>query len=184
MENPVNIMVDLETLGRTADARVFAIGACVVRQHKIGPTFYCLLDPDRQTDRVADHETMDWWAGQSERVREELTRAYKEGVYPAEAFSRFNAWLEEVSPSRGHVQFWGNGPEFDLTILSSLFNYRLDWPFRATQSLRTARLLLPECKRPTPEIPHHAKYDAIAQGQWLIEMHEKGLRAGSRPFLF
>ena len=99
-------------------------------------------------------------------------------VHLAAALSDFAAWFCGAATSRAAeaepVYLWGNGANFDVSILQSAYenvNLPTPWGFRDVRCLRTIRALSGACYIARPEIgvAHNALDDARAQAMWLID---------------
>ena len=84
--------------------------------------------------------------GQSEAARLAITGSEK--VKLKEALISFSSWLL-MDSSKDDVIVWGNGADFDNTILSSSYSetgLEQPWSFRNNRCYRTIKNLSPDVK--------------------------------------
>ena len=83
-EVPVNVMLDLETVGTEAGCGVLSIGACTFDfQHK----FYERIDPASSRIYLKENiDTMRWWHKQDHRLREEAFGGTRELLSVLDSF--------------------------------------------------------------------------------------------------
>jgi hypothetical protein len=158
-------MLDLETLGKTPGSIILSIGAVIFDADGIHNKFYQLVDPKtcEENGLRADAETVMWWMRQSQEAREALLEGGKACLF--DALAHFSEWLPEGIP------LWGNGSDFDNSILEAGFRavgITPPWQYWQNRCFKTARALHPEIAAPVePIIKHHALYDAIAEAEHL-----------------
>lgn len=75
-----DVMVDLETYGRSAGCPILSIGACQFSAEGVGPGYYCVvsLKTCYKAGLKTDKETVDWWGRQSEAARKVIDDAEAE----------------------------------------------------------------------------------------------------------
>jgi ribonuclease T len=113
------ISVDVETAGPAPSIySMLAIGACTVTEPRL--TFYIELKPDKpgfQVESLASH-------GLSP------DRLASEGIEPAEALRRFQAWVRSITPSDETPIFVGFNAAFDWMFVNDYFHrYLKENPF-------------------------------------------------------
>lgn len=133
-------MIDLETLGTGADAVFLSVAAIQFDPYtgKIGEEFLRTVDLQSalKANRKIDASTLKWWTEQ----RPEIMRRMFEGkplplnevLYDLYTFFRD---FDIVYP-------WGNGSDFDLSILSHAYrSLQMDqpWKFYNSRCFRTAK---------------------------------------------
>lgn len=190
----MNIMLDLETLSTRMNAAILSIGAVCFTEDRIEDyTFYraVTLDSNTQYGRHIDGATVAWWMAQDDVVRA-AAFADPTAVNLTTALVDFAAWFRGAATSRTGeaepVYLWGNGANFDVSILQSAFEDTgtpLPWGFRDVRCLRTVRALAgASCiARPEVGVAHNALDDARAQAMWLIAAwreHEIGVMEGGQ----
>lgn len=180
--SPTHIVIDIEALSLQTNAHILSIGAIALRNDGEHIShFYSVIDPKlAQPGRHVDPATVAWW------IREPCNDA-RNAIWGdsaptdrdiVQALSRLRGWIESVQRkdtlSTGDLAVWGNGPEYDNAVLENAFkSLHLDmpWHFYQNQSIRTLRLMHPECKAPFVGVKHHALHDAqheaLMLSSWL-----------------
>lgn len=169
-----NIVIDIETFGTRARAAIIQIGAVALGE----PDEYFERKISwRQQGRSVDAETMRWWFDQ----RAKGTPIPEGVVTLPEALRELAQWMEKfVGEGETELVVWGNGPTFDITILTDAFRQQLDeeppWQYKNERCMRTiidaARKAGWRYTRRAPE--HDALQDAI---------DEAGLISGALAWL-
>lgn len=178
-----DVMVDLETLGRTPCAVVLSIGAAKFAPFHsgVGPTFHMTLKiaPQVEAERVIEPETAAWWREQnSELYQSMLDDPLKQ--HPRIALDLFRQFLEADGVPADQWRIWGNGAAFDNVILADLhrsFGLQPCWSFRNDRCYRTWKSMYPMISPVRPMNPHVAVDDAIAQVRTLNLIMEQWRRA-------
>lgn len=167
-----DIMIDLETFGKTSNAVVVSIGAVVFDPFKgtIGETFYrvCEIQSQLHAGRSIDESTLKWWLKQNDNAKNVLLQ---EGQDTDDVVKDFIHWIccagETVFP-------WGNGSIFDIGIVESLLNdYGYDSPFKYNRimDLRTfMRFNGQNQKVQRLGVHHNALDDALDQAKTVIQI--------------
>jgi hypothetical protein len=133
------VMLDLETLGTHPDCVVLTIGAIKFNPFTMeepGNGLYLRLDIEEQLNmgRSTLDSTIDWWAQQDPKVREEAMgeEGYRAPI--AELRKELNKFLVGVE----HI--WCQGPAFDIVILEDLYRsqcWPIPWHFWQIRDSRT-----------------------------------------------
>lgn len=170
---PRHVMVDIETMGLTTDSAIVAIGAITFDplSGKFGRTFYRELAWRDQDDREKDPDTYAFWMKQSPAARKCLDGTAD--LY--DTLEEFAAWLP------AGCTMWGNGPEFDMAMLTHAYQQVLipiPWAFYRIQSCRTMMLLwetMTGCTDPINKgmkgTTHNALDDAKNQAKEVSRMY-------------
>lgn len=170
-----SVMHDIETLSKSKNAVILSIGACKFNDKEIIDTFYINIDP-KDSYRYGlhiSHETLDWWKNQRPEAYEALK---KDRVPLAEALERYSEWYGPKS-----VWTWGNGAEFDNTIIESSYlavdkqppwKYYDSMCYRTVVNLTGSRLKANDVNR--VGVLHNALDDAKSQTLNLIRVLNKG----------
>lgn len=161
-------MLDLETLSVRSDAAIIVIGAIKFnRNNYLKPleemeTFYRLVDIESCTKaglRI-DEETKNWWHNQDYAVRYEALENPNR-VSLKKALLDFSAWV------RPNTKIWGNGDDFDCSILAEAYHkceIPVPWKFWLTRDCRT---LFDIASIKNADLPknskHHALHDCYRQ---------------------
>lgn len=169
------VMIDFETLDTTASAVLISLGAVkfnLTTGEVDEQGFYTVIDIQSNIDagRTISESTLCWWLKQSPEAQQVFHEPNK--MLLESALTEFTAWL-------GHSEYrmWGNGPTFDLGKLAHAYNsfgMPYPWQYWNERCVRTYRDL-PGAKavpKVTPKIAHHGLFDAIAQAQHLIQIHQ------------
>lgn len=164
-------MLDIETLGKGPSAAVVQIGICGfdLRGGAVGEPQSWRVRPHR--DSVMDYDTVRWWMQQSQEARDSVFFG-GDIIAPEVALQQ----LGLVIGGEPSINIWAMPPEFDVTIMASL--YRMcglnpPWAYNATRDLRTLGEIAGATKsdRMQPTILHDAGADAAAQASTAIKFH-------------
>ena len=171
-----DVMIDIETLGKTPDATVLTIaGITFDRMGNYGmvadPTtldfFYARVEVDNQ-NRQIDDDTVQWWSMQPEEAKAEAFHP-DERLPLAAAMKLLNQWAV------GADRYWANGVQFDFGILESCnrqLGYGNAWQFWQVLDARTIYKLVPDHFIPQNN-NHHSLWDCLSQIQRLTECFHK-----------
>lgn len=131
---PMELMIDIETLGTQASAPILAIGMIKFNENMIVAEKEILLNVFEQLDvcRKPEEDTVTWWKNlieDNQCSKKELLRIYdwaRPGRETAQtAHTIIAAFLEDVSGD-----FWCKGVGFDFVILKDYFrSFNLTDPF-------------------------------------------------------
>lgn len=163
---PMNVMLDLETLGHAPGCTILSIGAVAFDKDTIHAQFALAIDA-RSCERVGlriEADTFMWWLAQSRDAQEALLRS--ESVALTDALVRFAIWFKRVARP---VVMWTKGPSFDAAILAAAYRATgLDtpWHFRDERCVRTALDMMgvdPRAFGDPDRVRHDALGDALAQ---------------------
>lgn len=166
-----HIMLDLETLGTTADSVILSIGA--VKFNLTGELddacFYAVCSIGSQSRRHISGDTLGWWIGQSEEAQKVFTSPDKMPL--EEALLMLKKWVD-----RDDYMLWSNGADFDIPMVNHalrLYDIEPLVKFYNHRCFRTLKNEYPSCPKP-PFIgaQHNALMDAIHQAQWVQAIHE------------
>ena len=115
----LDVMVDLEALGRRAGCKILSIGAVQFNADGLGAQFYTTVLIDEQHGLHEDAETLAWWAKQSPEARAAVFTVDSTKPRLCEALEAFNLFLAQIGHER--VRVWGNGSDFDNAILYAAY---------------------------------------------------------------
>ncbi|MCV1687500.1 3'-5' exoribonuclease [Escherichia coli] len=109
-----HLMIDLETMGKNPDAAIISIGAIFFdpQTGDMGPEFSKTIDLET-AGGVIDRDTIKWWLKQS---REAQSAIMTDEIPLDDALLQLREFIDENS-DEFFVQVWGNGANFDNTIL-------------------------------------------------------------------
>lgn len=130
MKQHINIMVDIETIGKVQDATIFQIAAAVfdIETGNVLDTIDLKLDVRSVEDFQADGDTLLWWLNENKEL---LTKLMNEGNLLEPTFYRkFSEWLTDLTVAAGdeELAMWGNGISFDIVRLRNKYE-KHDMPF-------------------------------------------------------
>lgn len=181
-----DIMIDLETLGTTADCVILSIGAVAFDMEAFsvgGHTFYSVTSLDSQPLRSINRDTLAWWTTQSPEAAAVLTHQPKQTI--ASALEGLRGFVKEAMEISGPLQMWSNGADFDLPILNHAYaqcNIKAPWSTYSARCYRTYKNLpgARAVKAQRAGQHHNALDDAIYQAHHLCAIHEALFGAAAR----
>lgn len=181
-----NVMVDIETTGKSAGCGILSIGACFFDSYNVnlphGVDAYfsaqILAESNKEIGLTYDEETLQWWAEQSKEAYEAAWKS-PSAVHISIALAHF---ADYISRFPGPINCWANGADFDFPILREAYNKAgMKFPinFRDIRCYRTLKNLFPYVKAAEVEgaVKHDAFWDARYQAQ-----HAEALLNWSRRF--
>lgn len=115
----VDIMVDIETLGKGADATITQISAIAfdVLTGEHLSVFNEIADIEKNDKLNVDGSTLKWWLNTNKEL---LTELLNSGKYSSETvLARFNDWILAQSDDPKDIYLWGNGILFDNRIIQN-----------------------------------------------------------------
>ncbi len=132
-----HLMIDLETMGKNPDAPIISIGAIFFdpQTGDMGPEFSKTIDLET-TGGVIDRDTIKWWLKQS---REAQSAIMTDEIPLDDALLQLREFIDENS-GEFFVQVWGNGANFDNTILRRSYERQgipCPWRYYNDRDVRT-----------------------------------------------
>ncbi len=132
-----HLMIDLETMGKNPDAPIISIGAIFFdpQTGDMGPEFSKTIDLET-TGGVIDRDTIKWWLKQS---REAQSAILTDEIPLDDALLQLREFIDENS-GEFFVQVWGNGANFDNTILRRSYERQgipCPWRYYNDRDVRT-----------------------------------------------
>ena len=181
----VNVMVDLETMGKKHNAPIVAIGAVVFdpATGSIGESFYKVvcLESSVNWGAVIDPSTVIWWLKQSSEARSAIVN--DDAIPLQDALLQFREFVSDnVAGGSKKAQVWGNGASFDNSILRSSYDciaedypweYWNDRDVRTMVELGQAIGFDPKTTIPFEGDRHNALADAIHQARYVSAIWER-----------
>lgn len=175
----MHLMIDLETLSLQPNCVVTQIGWAtfdlspkLAQQFQEYPgiidagVYHLEIEHQLQHGRSMNWDTIAWWLKQDEEARNLMVSKDRSSVgYVLQEF----AGLIKSFEIEG---VWGNGANFDITIMEDLFfnfGIKTPWKYNAPRDCRTLAMLVGDkdkVKQSNP-IKHSAKHDAIYQALWM-----------------
>lgn len=174
MPNPsINIMMDVETLGTSADACIMSIGAVKFKLESDfidDAGFYASvsIESNLEGKRRIQEDTLIWWLKQGSSAQ---------GVFH-ESKQTLRDALIDLSEWIGDEEcyVWSNGSDFDLPMLAHAFvsnQMEVPWSFWNSRCVRTYKNLpgSKNIKVPFVGTKHNALFDAIHQAKLVQALH-------------
>ncbi|EEZ0235936.1 exonuclease [Escherichia coli] len=132
-----HLMIDLETMGKNPDAPIISIGAIFFdpQTGDMGPEFSKTIDLET-AGGVIDRDTIKWWLKQS---REAQSAIMTDETPLDDALLQLREFIDENS-GEFFVQVWGNGANFDNTILRRSYERQgipCPWRYYNDRDVRT-----------------------------------------------
>ncbi|EFK5312104.1 exonuclease [Escherichia coli] len=132
-----HLMIDLETMGKNPDAPIISIGAIFFdpQTGDMGPEFSKTIDLET-AGGVIDRDTIKWWLKQS---REAQSAIMTDEIPLDDALLQLREFIDENS-GEFFVQVWGNGGNFDNTILRRSYERQgipCPWRYYNDRDVRT-----------------------------------------------
>ncbi|MGK4132701.1 3'-5' exoribonuclease [Escherichia coli] len=132
-----HLMIDLETMGKNPDAPIISIGAIFFdpQTGDMGPEFSKTIDLET-AGGVIDRDTIKWWLKQS---REAQSAIMTDEIPLDDALLQLREFIDENS-GEFFVQVWGNGANFDNTILCRSYERQgipCPWRYYNDRDVRT-----------------------------------------------
>ena len=177
-----HIMLDLETLDTASSAVVISIGAVAFdpETSALGDKFYVEMTEDiaaqQARGRTISGDTVRWWMQQDVLAKRVFSVPPPDGVERVNTFEALARFSLFVAANGGRdVELWGNGADFDNTILGSLydaFGFRKPWSYSRNRCYRTMKNIGIGPRRPQARegIYHNALDDAITQAIHLQDI--------------
>lgn len=142
----IDIMTDIETLGRGKNAPVFQISAVKfnIQTGEILDTFNQVVDISKLSNIEGD--TLIWWLNTNKKLLTELLNKGKDcGLSEKQVVENFVAWTKATVdgcnvPKQEDIFLWGNGILFDNRIIQEkCVQYGLEYPifYRNDRDMRT-----------------------------------------------
>lgn len=166
--NGTHCMLDFETLGQRPTTAVISLGAVIFNSEKILAQKDWTFDVKHQLEngRTIDYSTLQWWMKQSDSAR---------AVFQRTVTTKLSVFAEEFKQFLGgpKVKIWGNGADFDVSIIADIFqrSLRIDlpWIFWDVRCFRTFNAIH-DCKKLVVRkgTHHNALDDAIYQAECVI----------------
>ena len=162
----MEVMLDLETMGNAPAGAIVSIGAVAFDDKKVHSSFYSRVNLEYSVKKgmTIDPSTVLWWLQQDKLIQEDLQNTSGQ-VNLNQALASFSAFCKQVKVSG----IWGNGVNFDNTILRSAYNLcdlTPPWHYRQDRCFRTVKALYPV---PMDLAPNTEKHNALSDATWQAE---------------
>lgn len=162
-----HVMVDLETLGTTADAVILSIGAVRfdLNSDAIDDAgFYASVSVESNLDykRRISESTLMWWLQQSAEAQKVFFEPKDTLI---NALCNLSDWI-----STDDCFMWSNGADFDLPMLAHAYTQcvvDIPWKFYNSRCVRTYKTLPQAANVKISRVGthHNALHDAMYQAQ-------------------
>lgn len=172
----VILMLDIETLATSSERAVVSQVALIgydleqdeyipIRHHQFYP-----LDPQIKAGRVVDGDTIIWWMTQPDSARAHFVECASDDAEELPALLKnLHMMCKDLIGNRPY-EIYANSPNFDCTIMKSLFGdhgMQTPWDFRKERDLRTlcsmANINAKEVDKVPGFISHNALWDCRQQ---------------------
>jgi len=168
-----DLMLDLETLGRTPDSPIIAIGAVFFDKMtgETGAEFEVAVDfASACHGRHIDPKTVAWWMQQGDSARASVLRGNSSMQFALQSLSDFI-----FINAKGECSPWGNGATFDISMIEHCYRQygmSIPWPFWAVRDCRTVEYLSKLDKKTFKRegVHHSALDDAKHQVKYISAM--------------
>jgi hypothetical protein len=169
-----HVMVDLETLGTTADAVILSIGAVrfdLDTGEISDEGFYSSVSVESNLEhkRRISEDTLIWWFKQEAAARQVF---FEPKEHLDDSLVHFSNWL-----ANDENIMWSNGADFDLPMLAHAYtsmSMEVPWKFWNNRCFRTYKNLPGAKSVRTPDmgVKHNAMADALTQAQTLCAIQK------------
>lgn len=164
-----HIMIDIETMGLEPNAAIISIGAVHFDKANLFTEFYTSVSLKSCLDLglTTTQSTVDWWQKQSVEAR--MAWQNEDAPTLPDALVKFNRWALGIG-SLSEICPWGNGADFDLTILGSAHRaLQVDppWKYYNHHCFRTMKNMFRVADFPRQGTHHNALDDAKHQALHL-----------------
>ena len=173
----IDIMVDIETLGKSPGSVILSIGAVAfdIGTGEINDKFYGVIDLESSLHNglKVDASTILWWMSDDQQeARNEILKAHEDhgATDICEILIKFSDFIEKNREDDKNMRVWANPPSFDMMILDTAFDVLymdIPWKYHEMMDFRTIKNIY-EGDRPEFKISgikHNALYDATLQAK-------------------
>jgi len=177
LARPINVMIDLETMGHTTTAPITEIGAVRFDPDSdriAGEHFHCAVSLENciRLGMTPDASTICWWLAQGEDARRNFIATQLD---PAPLVTALDSLAQFIPPD---AIVWANGASFDFAILGHAYRtvgLPLPWKFFNERCLRTLKALNKGIAVERYGTAHSALYDAITQARLVQRIFQTNL---------
>jgi hypothetical protein len=192
MRRETALMLDLETMGLSADAAILSVAAVAFDlwdwEADTEETWYSriTIQSNEEAHRRFDAGTIEWWLSQSKEAQASLFEAPMKLLHIA--LPELRQWADNLSPRV--ITVWAKDPDFDCVVLKdAMRKANVTWPF-PYYNHRSVRTILhaawPDGDAPNlsrPGVRHNALDDAIMQAKLVQLAWKKICSSTSSPTL-
>lgn len=165
-----HIMLDLETLGNTADAVILSVAMVkfnLDEEHDDGMQVFLDVEEQMLAGRSCRWSSIMWWMEQDDAARKTMLAAEDRRLPVAVALEKVRTYINSTE-----YKIWANGASFDPPVLSLLFKQHMievPWNFRNLLDIRTIKWLSKVRTDDVPDIVGGTKHDALTDCLWQIQ---------------
>lgn len=172
-----NLMVDLETLGKTPGCVVLSIGAVAFDNSGLSQErFYeeININSSKTSGQLfTDQSTLDWWSKQSGEAKALLSRCGTGGLELDNALLKFSRFM--FTECDKDLKIWGNGASFDEPILSEAYKsigLTPPWKYFNSRCYRTLKAFGKGIVKESDfaGVKHNALDDAVHQAAHAVKI--------------
>ena len=156
-QDRIDIMVDIETLGKEADSAIIQIAACVfnINTGEIVDVFNSIIDITTIKEFNVDGETLKWWLQTDSDLLSKIINN-KDGLPYRQVLRKFRKWILSLGTNKDNknIYLWSNGVLFDNRLLKAhMENANITYPiyYRNDRDMRTIVDLACSKLKITPE---------------------------------
>lgn len=185
-----NLMIDIETIGTAANTVVLSVGCCVFNKDGVHSKIEWTLDMEEQIKlgRKFDQDTLFFWMKQKDAAKQAFDPKLPKTSLK-DFFILFEKYIDDelakLKEKRDELRPWGNGANFDITIVEDLYRNQgpgkdaIPWKFWNIFCFRTFNHLT-KAKDLVPRngIYHNAADDAEFQALCVIAFWKKQANKG------
>lgn len=178
-----DLMFDIETLGTAPDAPILSIAAVPFNPYTgmilyKGACFHKAVELQAELDAGAKPlaRTLLWWLDQSDAARRGLLEGQADCGKPVDVIEALASFCEVHGMDLNNVRVWGNGANFDITLLEQFYARHGQihpWKFWNVRCFRTLKQLINSVDTPAlarPAVAHDALEDAFSQAMNAIQI--------------
>ena len=176
MKKYKHVMIDLESLGKTADSVILSIGAVPFDMDgTMGEPFEIFPEVDSQIKqhRNIEWSTIQWWMEQSDLARRSIAEPVRSKML-YECLSNFKDWCEYNLDEKFRV--WANGASFDTAMLNQAYadcDLETPWSYKNQMDCRTMVYMskISTRKYDSSGTKHNAVDDCKWQIAWTVDAY-------------
>ena len=142
----MHVMYDFETIDNKPSSIVISLGAVAFNKKGIIREGHWVFDIQEQIDkgRTFNADTLGWWMKQKEAARKVFYEKSKDYTSMVDFFIDHEDFLvkalKEAGESDDQLKVWGNGANFDISMLEHLYQnwgLKIPWKFWNVWCFRT-----------------------------------------------
>ena len=169
-DKDINVMIDIETLGKKAGCSILSIGATVfgTTDNIAREDFYVTVDRYSCGDLglFEESDTVDWWRKQSPEARAE---AFSGKLDIRTALGKLYNYIKDIEAAFNvSTKVWANGANFDIPILEAAYDLAdisVPWRYHNVRCYRTLKALATVAETSFQGVKHNALADAMHQAR-------------------